>query len=102
MRQDVNVRTKRAVKGQAVNGQKTSLVKRTYSQVVKDIDEDGFKLVMSKKEKKENKRVSSLGIRMPEGLKSMEEVPEWEVLEMAVDSGAVSYTHLTLPTTAIV
>jgi len=25
---------------------------------------------------------------MPEGLKSMEEAPEWEVLEMAVDSGA--------------
>ena len=25
---------------------------------------------------------------MPEGLKSVEEAPEWEVLEMAVDSGA--------------
>ena len=74
--QDVKVRTK-----------KTSLVKRTYGQVVKDLDEDGFKRVMSKKEKKETRRVSSLGIRMPEGLKSMEEVPEWEVLEMAVDSG---------------
>ena len=86
--QDVSVRSKKAVKGQAVNGQKTSLVKRTYSQVVKDLDEDGFKLVMSKKEKKETRRVSSLGIRMPEGLKSVEEVPEWEVLEMAVDSGA--------------
>ena len=43
---------------------------------------------MSKKEKEETRRVSSLGIRMPEGFKSMEEVPEWEVLEMAVDSGA--------------
>ena len=61
---------------------------RTYSQVVKDLDEDGFELVKSKKEKKETKRVSSLGIRMPDGLKSMEEAPEWEVLEMAVDSGA--------------
>ena len=35
---------------------------------------------MSKKEKKETKRVSSLGIRMPEGFKSVEEVPEWAVL----------------------
>ena len=61
---------------------------RTYSQVVKDLDEDGFELVKSKKEKKETKKVSSLGIRMPDGLKSMEEAPEWEVLEMAVDSGA--------------
>ena len=51
--QDVSVRSKKAVKGQAVNGQKTSLVRRTYSQVAKDLDEDGFKLVMSKKEKKE-------------------------------------------------
>ena len=61
---------------------------RTYSQFVKDLDEDGFKLVMSKKEKKETRRVSSLGIRMPEGLESMEKAPEWEVLDMAVDSGA--------------
>ena len=64
---------------------------KTYSQAVSggvSIDEDGFKLVMSKKEKKDNKRVSSLGIRMSEGLKSMEEAPEWGVLEMAVDSGA--------------
>ena len=90
-----------------MNGQKTSLVKRTYSQAVRggplekgvplshssssgSIDEDGFKLVLSKKEKKETRRVSSLGVRMPEGLKSVEEVPEWEV--------PVSYTHLTLPT----
>ena len=49
---------------------------------------DGFQLVASKKEKKEARKVSSLGIRMPEGLKSVEEAPEWEVLEMAVDSGA--------------
>ena len=48
--QDVSVRSKKAVKGQAVNGQKTSLVKRTYSQVVRDLDEDGFELVISKKE----------------------------------------------------
>ena len=34
------------------------------------------------------RQVSSLGIRMPEGLKSMEEFLEWEVLEMAMDSGA--------------
>jgi len=64
---------------------------KTYSQAVSgggSVDEDGFKLVMSKKEKRNNKRVSSLGIRMPEGLKSVEEAPEWEVLEMAVDSGA--------------
>ena len=80
--QDVSVRSKKAVKCQAVNGQKTSLVKRTYSQVAKDLDEDGFKLVASKKEKKETRRVSSLGIRMPEGLKSMEAAPEWEVLEL--------------------
>jgi len=33
--------------------------------------------------------LGSLGIRMPEGLKSVEEVvPEWEGIEMAVDSGA--------------
>jgi len=33
--------------------------------------------------------LGSLGIRMPEGLKSVEEVvPEWEEIEMAVDSGA--------------
>ena len=61
---------------------------RTYSQVAKDVDEDGFELVMSNKEKEETKRVSSLGIRLPEGLKNVEEAPEWEVLEMAVDSGA--------------
>ena len=40
---------------------------------------------------------------MPEGLKSMEEAPEWEVLEMAVDSGAsesvVSDEMLTRATT---
>ena len=38
-----------------------------------------------------NKRVEdlgSLGIRMPEGLKSVEEVPEWEEIDMVVDSGA--------------
>ena len=33
--------------------------------------------------------LGSLGIRMPEGLKSVEEVvPEWEEIEMVVDSGA--------------
>ena len=33
--------------------------------------------------------LGSLGIRMPAGLKSVEEVtPEWEEMEMAVDSGA--------------
>ena len=33
--------------------------------------------------------LGSLGIRMPAGLKSVEEVtPEWEEIEMAVDSGA--------------
>ena len=52
------------------------------------IDADGFEFVTSKKEKRSNKRVSSLGIRMHEGLKRVEEAPEWEVLEMAVDSGA--------------
>ena len=34
-------------------------------------------------------KLGSLGIRMPAGLKSVEEVaPEWEEIEMAVDSGA--------------
>ena len=64
---------------------------KTYAQAVSgggSVDADGFELVASKKEKRNNKRVSSLGIRMPEGLKSVEEAPEWEVLEMAVDSGA--------------
>ena len=60
---------------------------RTYSQVVKDLDEDGLELVNSRGEKKETKKVSSLGIRMPDGLKSVEEAPEWEVLDMVVDSG---------------
>ena len=76
---------------EAVNGQVVrdrTRTTRTYSQVVKDLDEDGFELAKSKKEEKETKRASSLGIRMPDGLKSVEEVPEWEVLEMAVDSGA--------------
>ena len=76
---------------EAVNGQVVrdrTRTTRTYSQVVKDLYEDGFELVMSKKEKTDTKRVSSLGIRMPDGLKSVEEVPEWEVLEIAVDSGA--------------
>ena len=69
---------------------KEQAVKRSYSQVVSGIgsDSDGFQRVASKKEKKEARKVSSLGIRMPEGLKSMEEAPEWEVLEMAMDSGA--------------
>jgi len=84
--------------------------RRTYAQAVSGgaiIDSDGFELVKSK-----NKLVGkqtttggsaqvpvtsapplstlgSLGIRMPEGLKSVEEVvPEWEEIEMAVDSGA--------------
>ena len=84
-------------------------------------DSDGLELVKSK-----NKRVGdqattggsahvpvtsvpplstlgSLGIRMPEGLKSVEEVPEWEEIEMAVDSGAsesvVSEDMLTRVTT---
>jgi len=123
----------KAVKGQgAVKGQikKTpvkgkgpmmgNLVKsgKTYAQAVSGgatIDSDGFELVKSK-----NKRVGdqsttggsavsplstlgSLGIRMPEGLKSVEEVPEWEEIEMAVDSGAsesvVSEDMLTRVTT---
>jgi len=69
---------------------KEQAVKRSYSQVVSGLgsDSDGFQRVASKKEKKEARKVSSLGIRMPEGLKSVEEAPEWEVLEMAVDSGA--------------
>ena len=54
--QDVSVRSKKAVKGQAVNGQKTSLVKRTYSQVVKDLDEDGFKLVMTRKQEETRRK----------------------------------------------
>ena len=97
---------------------------RTYAQAVSGgatIDSDGLELVKSK-----NKRVGdqattggsahvpvtsvpplstlgSLGIRMPEGLKSVEEVPEWEEIEMAVDSGAsesvVSEDMLTRVTT---
>ena len=47
--------------------------------------------------------IGSLGIRMPEGLKSVEEVPEWEEIEMVVDSGAsesvVSEDTLTRVTT---
>ena len=58
---------------------------------------------MSKTEKRNNKRVSSPGIRMPEGLQSVEEAPALEVLEMAVDSGAsenvVSDEMLTRATT---
>ena len=76
---------------EAVNGQvvrERARTTRTYSQFVKDLDEDGFELAQSRREKKETKKASSLGIRMPDGLKSVEEVPEWEVLEMAVDSGA--------------
>ena len=123
----------KAVKGQgAVKAQiKKTLVKgkgpmmgnlvksgKTYAQAVSGgatIDSDGFELVKSK-----NKRVGdqsttggsavsplstlgSLGIRMPEGLKSVEEVPEWEEIEMAVDSGAsesvVSEDMLTRVTT---
>jgi len=69
---------------------KETALKRSYKQVVTGIgnDSEGFHRVASKKEKKEARKVSSLGIRMPEGLKSMEEAPEWEVLEMAMDSGA--------------
>ena len=63
---------------EAVNGQVArdrTRTTRAYSQVVKDLDEDGFELVKSRREKKETKKVSSLGIRMPDGLKSMEEAP---------------------------
>ena len=69
---------------------KEQAVKRSHSQVVSGLgsDSDGFQRVASKKEKKEARKVSSLGIRMPGGLKSVGEAPEWEVLEMAVDSGA--------------
>jgi len=74
---------------------------KTYAQAVSgggSVDADGFELVKSK-----NKRVGSLGIRMPEGLKSVEEAPEWEEIEMAVDSGAsesvVSEDMLTRVTT---
>ena len=52
---------------------------KTYAQAViggGSVDADGFELVKSK-----NKRVGSLGIRMPEGLKSVEDVPEWEEIE---------------------
>ena len=76
---------------------------KTYAQAVSGgatVDSDGFELVKSK-----NKRVGdqsttggsavsplstlgSLGIRMPEGLKPVEEVPEWEEIEMVVDAGA--------------
>ena len=77
----------------------------------------GFELVKSRRSKKETKKeklccidsraescvdpccdvcvesawsgaVRSLGIRMPDGLRSVEESQEWEILEMAVDSGA--------------
>ena len=74
---------------------------KTYAQAVSgggSVDADGFELVKSK-----NKRVGSLGIRMPEGLKSVEEAPEWEEIEMVVDSGAsesvVSEDMLTRVTT---
>ena len=93
----------KSVKGQAVKCQSAALVKRSYSQVVSGLGSDGFQRVASNKEKKEARKVSSLGIRMPEGLKSVEEAPEWEALEMAVDSGAsesvVSDEMLTRPTT---
>ena len=64
--------------------------KRSYKQVLTGIGSgsDGFQRVASKKEKMAAKKASSLGIRMPEVLKSVEETPEWEVLEMAMDSGA--------------
>ena len=61
---------------------------KTYAQAVGgggSVDADGFELVKSKKD---NTRVGGLGIRIPEGLKSVEEVPEWEEIEMAVESGA--------------
>ena len=32
--------------------------------------------------------LSSLGVVMPVGVRAVEEAPEWELLEMAVDSGA--------------
>ena len=63
-------------------------LKKSYKQVATGDSSEVFHRVESKKEKKEAMKVSSLGIRMPEGLKSMEEAPEWEVLEMAMDSGA--------------
>ena len=67
---------------------KEPAAKRSYKQVVTGVcsDSEGFQRVGSKKEKKEGRKVSSLGIRMPEGLKSVEEAPEREVLEMAMDS----------------
>ena len=67
---------------------------KTYAQAVSgggSVDADGFELVASKKDKRNNKRAGSLGIRMPEGPKSVEEVPEWEEIEMAVDSGASGF-----------
>ena len=63
-------------------------MKKWYKQVVTGDSSEVFHRVESKRGKKEARKVSSLGIRMPEGLKSMEEAPEWEVLEMAMDSGA--------------
>ena len=63
-------------------------LKKSYKQVVAGDSSEVFHRVESNKEKKEARKVSSLGSRMPEGLKSMEEAPEWDVLEMAMDSGA--------------
>ena len=67
--------------------------RRTYAQAVSGgaiIDAEGFELVKCKNKLagKQTCTLGSLGIRMPEGLKSVEEVPEWEEIEMAVDSGA--------------
>ena len=59
---------------------------KTYAQAVSgggSVDADGFELVKNK-----NKTVGSLGIRMPGGLKCVEEAPEWEEIEMVVDSGS--------------
>ena len=49
--------------------------------------DDGIVVVMSKKAKKAEK-VKSLIAIMPEGVRSVDEVSEWEEIDMAVDSGA--------------
>ena len=44
---------------------------------------------MSPTDRLYTKKLGMLGIRMPSGLNVIEEVaPEWEEIEMAVDSGA--------------
>jgi len=94
-----------------------SQVVKDRPKISKSQDEDDFELVKSRRSKRGMKKekfcctdsraescvdpccdvcvesawsgaVGSLGIRMPDGLRSVEESQEWEILEMAVDSGA--------------